>query len=94
MIRLRGKKILAALATVALASGIALASSQSGAKVTRHTRAHIPQIIEVSTPLCGMLPVFAGPSPALNLDPTAGQSDPAAFDRLSGLPFGGAWCFN
>ena len=41
-----------------------------------------------------MVPVFAGPRPALTLDPTAGQSDPAAFDRLSGLPDGGAWCFN
>jgi hypothetical protein len=85
------KKTVAAV--VCVLAGLALADS-SKAEPSRSTPARTPQIIEVWAPGCGMVPVFAGPKPALNLDPSAGQSDPAAFDRLSGLPMGGAWCFN
>jgi hypothetical protein len=88
------KKIVAALGTVALGAGIALARWPSAAALTRGDPAPIPRITEVWTPGCGMMPVFAGARPALDLDPTDGRSDPAAFDRLSGLPYGGAWCFN
>jgi hypothetical protein len=90
MMSLTSKTVAAVLCVLA---GIALVNS-SQAQASRSTPAHFPHVTEVWTPGCGMVPVFAGPRPALNLDPGAGQSDPAAFDRSSGLPMGGAWCFN
>jgi hypothetical protein len=86
------RRLLATSALIALGAGIGFVSSPSAATPNRNAPA--PKIVEVSTPLCGPVPIFAGAAPALNPDPGTGTSDPAAFDRQSGLPFGGAWCFN